>query len=189
MTIHIMIDLETLDTTPNAVVLSVGAVEFDPLKREILRKRSWVLGRDGIAAQLRVGRTISPSTVAWWTRTNPEHLAWLLETESQGACDFVSDTPYLRAARGVWGYGATFDNVILRSLLQDVYSVPSRSLWPYKADRCFRTFTTLYDPLFACSSGKNTHEALADAVNQVQWMFNILDSSSAANAVFAGGAS
>ena len=30
MTIHAMIDLETLHTTPQAAVLTVGGVKFDP---------------------------------------------------------------------------------------------------------------------------------------------------------------
>ena len=30
MTIHAMIDLETLDVKPNAVVLTVGGVKFEP---------------------------------------------------------------------------------------------------------------------------------------------------------------
>ena len=30
MTTHVMIDIETLDTAPTSVILSVGAVKFDP---------------------------------------------------------------------------------------------------------------------------------------------------------------
>ena len=32
MSTHAMIDIETLGTMPNSVILSVGAVKFDPFK-------------------------------------------------------------------------------------------------------------------------------------------------------------
>ena len=34
MTTHAMIDIETLATTPEAVILSVGGVKFDPYTNE-----------------------------------------------------------------------------------------------------------------------------------------------------------
>ena len=37
MTIHAMIDLETLDTGVNAVILTCGAVKFDPRSDKWLR--------------------------------------------------------------------------------------------------------------------------------------------------------
>mgnify|MGYP002792717163 CR=1 FL=1 len=35
---HIMVDIETLSTAVNAAVLSIGAVEFDPMSGKIERE-------------------------------------------------------------------------------------------------------------------------------------------------------
>ena len=34
MAIHAMIDLETLDTCPNATILTIGGVKFDPFSNK-----------------------------------------------------------------------------------------------------------------------------------------------------------
>ena len=44
MTIHAMIDIETLGTEPECVVMSVGAVKFDPYSNnEPYDKKHWKL--------------------------------------------------------------------------------------------------------------------------------------------------
>jgi len=69
---EMMIDLETLDTKPSAVVLSIGAVvwetfysETDGLTYEI---KDRFLRVPVIQEQLDIGRTVSQSTLMWWQR-------------------------------------------------------------------------------------------------------------------------
>lgn len=69
---EMMIDLETLDTKPSAVVLSVGAVvwetlysEADGLTYEIKDRFLRVLNME---EQFSRGRTVSQSTLLWWQR-------------------------------------------------------------------------------------------------------------------------
>ena len=62
---HIMVDIETLDTVQSAVVLSIGAVAFDPHTKE-LGEKFYVEFTTDLQAQQRLGRTISADTVTWW---------------------------------------------------------------------------------------------------------------------------
>ena len=66
MATHAMIDIETLDTRPNSVVLSVGAVKFDPYAE--IEPHTKTLWRPGVDDQLAQGRTMSNTTLEWWAK-------------------------------------------------------------------------------------------------------------------------
>lgn len=73
--LEMMIDLETLDTKPSAVVLSLGAVvwetlhsDADGLSYEIVERFMRVLNME---EQFTRGRTVSQSTLLWWQRQDP----------------------------------------------------------------------------------------------------------------------
>ncbi len=61
MSMHFMIDFETLDKTPDTVVLSVGCVAFKPegvgIQGSFYRN---------INPRTQEGRSIGPDTVMWW---------------------------------------------------------------------------------------------------------------------------
>lgn len=69
----LMIDLETLGTKDNAVILSIGAIAFDPLG-----KPDSLMDKDGnyvcpsfyrvLHKETQVGRVVEESTVAWWSK-------------------------------------------------------------------------------------------------------------------------
>ena len=59
---HVMIDLETLDTSPTTVVLSCGMVEFDPNNGKVSVGHGVTLYRS-IQEQFEKGRTVSVSTL------------------------------------------------------------------------------------------------------------------------------
>ncbi len=61
MAIHAMIDLETLDVTPSAAVLTVGGVKFDPFSdAEPHSEFYYKLDLDS------QDRSVNDSTIAWW---------------------------------------------------------------------------------------------------------------------------
>ena len=64
MTTHAMIDLETLDVLPTAVVLTIGGVKFDP--NHIKDTTQHFYYRFNVDEQLAKGRTTSKSTLDWW---------------------------------------------------------------------------------------------------------------------------
>ena len=66
MSTHAMIDIETLGTMPNSVILSVGAVKFDPFKSDEPHDgRHWKIDVD---AQTSKGRFVDEKTLAWWSK-------------------------------------------------------------------------------------------------------------------------
>ena len=65
-----MIDLETLDTVPEAVVLTVGAVKFKPGGNSI---QDELYIRLDVDEQINTNRTVDDRTVAWWS-TQPQSI-------------------------------------------------------------------------------------------------------------------
>lgn len=66
MTTHAMIDIETLATKPDAVVLTVGGVKFNPYSAEEPHTPFSV--RLDIDEQTAKGRVIDPNTIEWWSK-------------------------------------------------------------------------------------------------------------------------
>ena len=60
-----MIDTETLAVDWNAVVLTIGAVKFNPFTNEVTDKLHIRLDTE---SQTNKGRTICEDTLAWWGR-------------------------------------------------------------------------------------------------------------------------
>lgn len=76
MTYELMFDLETLDTKPSAVVLSVGAViwrtvedQQGVMEWEVVERFYRVIN---IQPQLDAKRTVSQDTLLWWLQQDPK---------------------------------------------------------------------------------------------------------------------
>ena len=138
---HLMVDIETLDTEPTAVVVSIGAVRFDPDATPNLgESRYLVLHRHGQS-----GRTISPATVDWWMQQPPAAQAVFADTTATRpflALDLLDDL-YSNARTGtadnLWSH-ATFDEAILRSLYKSHNRKPP---WQFRETRDIRTLTAM----------------------------------------------
>ena len=66
---HIMLDLETMGTGPNAAITAIGAVKFDPDKGEIVETFYFKVNLESSVKQ---GGVIDASTVIWWLGQNEE---------------------------------------------------------------------------------------------------------------------
>jgi hypothetical protein len=64
--IHAMIDLETLSTKPNATILTIGGVKFDPYTR--VEPSQGLYHRIDVDSQVAMGRDVMEETVEWWGR-------------------------------------------------------------------------------------------------------------------------
>lgn len=165
---HIMCDLETFDTKPSALVVSIGAVRFDPALGTIGEKFYRVLD---LQTQSDRGRTTSESTKNWWAQQSDDARAVLSapKTDSLVALADFYDFVAGEGCDGFWGNGATFDNVIMDSLYDTFGLKPP---WPFWAHRCYRTIKALYvnaHPKGYLPPFKGTkHNALADAEHQAE---------------------
>lgn len=116
---HLMIDLETMGNKPNAPIVSIGAVFFEPstgkLGEEFYRVVSLKSAVDG-------GAVPDPETIIWWMQQSEEarmaicdkDAAMNLVTALSDLNCFIRDNAEPEKVQ-VWGNGATFDNVILRA--------------------------------------------------------------------------
>lgn len=176
---HFMIDIETLSTAVNAVVLSVGAVEFDPITGEIGRKFYYELD---LSEQN--GRHISASTVQWWFKQcveNPKNVDLILkENKWKNSIAFVliklgtfisgNDINYLGRAEGyekisLWACDPDFDLAILANLYEE-HNLPVP--WKYSEPKSVRTVRTLAElHNIGLPKADASHNALEDCIRQV----------------------
>lgn len=140
---HIVLDLETRSTQPNAIVASIGAVAIGP-DLQLLPSEFHV----PLAQNLQHGRHEDPATMRWWADQTREArdasiTAAMTATPRQALADFaawvasVADPDEVR----IWGNGSVFDNVILRSLY-DMFSIVTP--WHWRHDRDLRTALDFY---------------------------------------------
>lgn len=167
----LMIDLETLDTSPTAVVLSLGAVVFDP-RSNTLGPTFYVEFTNFLEQQTGVGRTISPSTVMWWMGQNaaarevftPKETSNVRCSPLWGLSAFADYLKQPGLSGNVWAKDPDFDVVILRSLYQT--NAPDLAFpFKYSAGRSVRT---VEDMPFAPLRDRPpvAHNALEDAIAQ-----------------------
>lgn len=173
---HLMIDLETMGNGPNAPIVAIGAVFFEPATGELGQQFNTVvkLGSDMAAGALPDG-----DTIIWWLTQSEEARAIIASKQAQdimvaldGLSKFViqhcEKPKYLK----VWGNGAAFDNVILRSAYERCGRAPC---WEWFNDLDVRTVVALgraigFDPKREMPFDGERHNALADAIHQARYV-------------------
>ena len=112
---HVMLDIETLATTPDAVVMSVGVVKFDPHTGTPYNKTLW---RPDIDEQTARDRHISDSTLEWWAKQQ-DHIQEDAFSD-QGripVTEFMKKlNRYCVGMDKIWCQGPQFDMLILENL-------------------------------------------------------------------------
>lgn len=169
--IDAMIDLETLDTREGAIVTAIGIVKIEMDIPDLLDGSRLYANLDW-QEQYDKGRTMSPGTVRWWLGQDKEAQEALLEKPIMSNTAILHTLQmYLSNVNGVWGNGADFDCVILRSLFE-TYDV--KVPWRYSDHRCFRTLKNLHCDVQEPPRDGVHHNALNDAVHQARWLQTIL---------------
>lgn len=165
---HIMIDLETLGSTssPNCVVLSIGATKFDPMREdsaEDLSAEGFHIYLDP-QEQLNKGIGVDWSTILWWhqqevvARTGQFGERVVRTNFAMFAGAFKE---YVGKIEKVWGNGPSFDCSILGNLYK---KFGFESPFKYYNERCVRT---IGEAAGLKKTGWGTaHDALDDAVGQ-----------------------
>jgi hypothetical protein len=163
---NVMVDLETLGQTPGCVILSIGAVGFDPsgLGKEFYAVVS-------TADCKKAGLFTDPDTIEWWDKQSPA-----AQEVRRQADDRKQSMPLKTALDGfnmflqgfapntkIWGNGSDFDNAILAS----AYRAAGRQLgWKFWNNRCFRTVKNMAPKSIEPAREGTYHHALDDAKHQ-----------------------
>ena len=161
---HIMIDLETLSTHSNAVILSIGAVLFGLGPRD----EPQALYHMGVELDscMNAGLHIEPSTVNWWLDQKDENKNRLLAMKRKSLEVVLEELLHVIPTKRevaqlyVWGHGSAFDITILENAYK---AIRKEMFWNYKNVRDTRTFFDLCDYTYKSDGG---HDALQDAMNQ-----------------------
>jgi len=167
MTKSLMLDLETMATGPNATLLTLGAVTFNPWGNGYSDKLYF---RIDIDDQDALGREVDPNTLDWWSKQDPAIMEEAFSPEDRVPLKEAVDQ-FHKFAWGCdtfWSHGATFDLVIMENLYKQLGKPLPWNFWQL---RCTRTLFDLgWDP----DMPKNSkHNALEDAIRQVAGVQNI----------------
>lgn len=171
MNTDIMIDLETLDTGPNATILTIGAVKFDPFGDDIKEPSSekfYVKVDLDSCDELKLD--VSNDTVEWWSRQSKEAQDEAFSTEGRIHIRDAMNQLYsfCWGAKRVWSHGAAFDIVICENVFKKLQKAVPWNFWQV---RCTRTlFDIGIDPQ---RPPVLKHHALEDAWNQAVGVQNI----------------
>ena len=168
---NIMLDIETMGNNNNASIMSIGACYFNPKTGEIGKTfhEQVSIETNGI---------MDASTVLWWMSQSDEARAKFENNGSAKHCrDVLIELSYfIDAGAQVWGNGAAFDNVIIRSAYNAwQLEVP----WKFWNDRDVRKIVELgqmigIDPKKDMPFEGVKHDALADAIHQAKYVSVII---------------
>lgn len=162
MTIHAMIDLETLHTTPQAAVLTVGGVKFDPNNES--EPHSEFYYKLDIDSQ---ERDISDDTIAWWGQQDAKVQEEAFSPEGRVHIDeFLDSLPrWMVGVDVLWGHGYGFDITIIEDMLRQRGKPIPWQFWQVKDSRTLFSCCKV-DPRKAMQT--DLHNALADAYFQAK---------------------
>lgn len=165
----IMIDIETLGTGTNAVVLSIGAVKFDIEKGKIGSTFHMALD---IQEQMNAGRVVDAQTLAWWMKQPQEVLTPLFEKAKPVKEVLELFTRWAGKNLYVHGNGAGFDITIMESLYS---SMGKKHFWKYNKIMDLRTFKRFSNPNnYTIDNKGDKHNALDDAMAQAKFVIKCL---------------
>lgn len=174
---HISLDIETLGTTADCMILSVGAVKFDIETGDI--HNAGFYRKVSIESNKAWKRDFSADTLRWWMnqkdaarleafkmdagKLDPAIIGVPLEEMLNNLSAWMGDIKHPNVYK-VWGNGADFDQPFLQHAYKEA-GVPVP--WKFWDNRCLRTLKNL--PVARSVKLERAgvhHNALDDAIHQ-----------------------
>ena len=188
MTYAVSLDIETLSTHKNAVVVSIGATTVSDAGVGYGGKIHMALD---MQEQIDMGRHVSADTIAWWMHQSAaaREASFLTRTRMPAGVALLNLHSWLSELGNppVWTKGPAFDGAILESLAEGLGLQPA---WPYRDHRDIRTiedavmasnddhlYERFHTALSRASDGMVAHNALEDAKQQaalIHWWYKEL---------------
>ncbi|MBL4094923.1 3'-5' exoribonuclease, partial [Escherichia coli] len=168
---HLMIDLETMGKNPDAPIISIDAIFFDPQTGDMGPEFSKTIDLET------AGGVIDRDTIKWWLKQSREAQSAIMTDEIPLDDALLQLREFIDENSGeffvqVWGNGANFDNTILRRSYER-QGIPCP--WRYYNDRDVRTIVELgkaidFDARTAIPFEGERHNALDDARYQAKYV-------------------
>jgi len=164
MATAVMLDLETLGTRPDTVILTLGAVKFDPFDPDREPGPSLYMRMD-IEEQLALGRTVDDGTIEWWAQQDSRVRKEAFEGGRTGVLQLKQDlNRFLVGVGDIWCQGPVFDIAILEDLYRSQSWGFAWSFWQIRDSRTL--FSVHGDPRDRVRD--QAHNALMDCVYQAR---------------------
>jgi len=159
----IMLDIETLGTRPQSVVLTVGAVKFDPYASDV-NTDDGLYVRINVDEQIALGRHVHQDVIDWWGKQAEDVREEALgDHERDSVSSFLGKlNKFLVGTDNIWCQGPAFDAVILEDLYRDMETPMPWNFWQIRDSRTL--FKTFGDP--RDKDAKGAHNALIDCYYQ-----------------------
>lgn len=164
---NVMIDIESLGTKANSVILSIAALRFNPATGEL---GDYLLKKITIQSCLDAGLEIDADTLMWWMEQDQR--ARELAFPEQSACvplsvalaelsGFITDNDF------VWANPIDFDLTIIENARCKLF-FPEK-IWNRRNVMCLRTLKNIVPkPVYETEFTGIPHDPLDDCAHQVK---------------------
>ncbi len=165
MTTAVMLDLETLGTRPDCVIMTLGAVKFDPYDPDREFGSGIYLKMD-LEEQLTMGRTVDDSTIEWWARQDARVRTEAWEGGDRSSVEDLKRelNRFLVGVDDIWSQGPVFDIAILEDLYRSQKWGFPWHFWQIRDSRTLFKVTGYQLDI----KREQAHNALIDCVYQAQ---------------------
>lgn len=160
-----MLDIETLSTRPNSVILTLGGIKFNPWDSDADQGQGLYV-KPGVDEQLSLGRHVQDETVEWWGRQEETVREEAMGIEGRISLDEMLDqlNRFLVGVDNIWCQGPAFDIVILEDLYRQMGRPTPWQFWQIRDSRTL--FSVHGDPREKGRAG--AHNALMDCYYQAR---------------------
>lgn len=175
---HLMVDIETLDTEPTSIILSLSAKFF---RFNIGEINSFDI-KFTLNDQIKIGRTMGEGTFFWWLKTNEMARLDIAEAEKRyslydGLMKFVEFIENNTSNKNyfIWSKSPNFDITIIENSLK-YYNIEIP--WKYSNTRDVRTIESLNPEITKNIYEEfktNTHISSTDCTLQILTITKILE--------------
>jgi 3' exoribonuclease, RNase T-like len=167
---HIMLDIETLATGPNAVMLTIGAIRFDPFADDTNSYEGDIITMDTFYRRVDPESFTWPEahvddgTLEWWSKQSPEVREEAFTEVDRHDIRAVMQDFFKWMNQGyhsVWANGPAFDIVILETINKHIERGNPWKYWQVKDAR------TVYGLIEHKRPNPRLHHALWDCWSQI----------------------
>ena len=166
----VMIDLETLGTCNNAVIIQIGACYFDRATGKIGKK---LLINVDVESSLKKGFEVEAHTLYWWLEQSEDARQSLIKKKGVSVIAAIKKiNTFLKDSECIWSH-ATFDYVKIEHHLNKLGIKPT---FGYRSPRDLRTLVDITDiDLSEYHFDGVQHNALDDCLHQVKYTVDCLN--------------
>jgi hypothetical protein len=159
----IVLDIETLSTRPDAVVLTIGAIKFSPFADDIDATNGFYTRID-VDEQIGMGRHISEDTIQWWGKLPAEVREDAMGEHNRDSVEkaLAGLNKFLVGSENIWVQGPVFDIATLENLYRQMLMPPPWHFWNIRDSRTL--FGVHGDP--RQKNHQHAHNAMIDCVIQ-----------------------